>query len=236
MWLEGIEMVAEFPGAFQLRAHSKYLTDYRKIPLPMTYGFQMVQDISDVTYMAIWFAGIMVDSTKSEHTANIVTHVDAGGTLITPYNTFQVLRVKHITTNSTSIYSWTPTGWVLTSQETEPPDTDFEWYTNEYLNVAECDGDGKGTGATFLKSMTIVGLEKQNNLPMLDISPNPTSGFVRIKSSQVFERIELFNSAGLKVFSGKYSEFLDVSSLDAGIYFVKVFFANRVAGGRFIKH
>jgi hypothetical protein len=110
MYLEGTESQMVFPGDFTLNLHQKWMSDYRMVPLPMNYAGHMEQTVTYEAHSAVWFSGFMVDTSKSVHNVTYTTDVDASGTLVTPYNTFQVLRVKEVSVDQYIHYAWTGTG------------------------------------------------------------------------------------------------------------------------------
>ncbi|MBL4709135.1 MAG: T9SS type A sorting domain-containing protein [Flavobacteriales bacterium] len=67
-----------------------------------------------------------------------------------------------------------------------------------------------------------VGLnESIDHSDKITISPNPTSGKIRIDSELNIDFIEIYNIAGKVVYSGAYNKELDLSSYSKGIHFIK---------------
>ncbi len=81
---------------------------------------------------------------------------------------------------------------------------------------------------------TVTGIEENSSLNLISISPNPATDELRIKNSEFrIEEVEVYNVLGEKVFSStvvplssrrgdERGEVINVSSLQNGIYFVKV--------------
>lgn len=235
MWMEGLEMQMNFPGGFIMNIHGSWPSGYRMVPLPLNYGDHLVQDVHNETYTAIWYSGMMVDSGKSINDHNITMDVDASGTLITPYNTFQVLRVKEVSVGQNYIYTWTTNGWELTSQDTDPPHVEYTWYTNDYFSVCACDGESKGNGFTFFRSETYVGQDDPVKQVLLEINPNPATNMINLKTTSTIEKVEIINLSGAIVQTENNSSTIEISKLQPGIYMLKVKTVKGVETGRFIK-
>mgnify|MGYP006299597833 CR=1 FL=1 len=67
-----------------------------------------------------------------------------------------------------------------------------------------------------------------------DISPNPASDFTEVIPDRGFDKIELLNSSGRVLFQTSHS-MLNLSSLPAGIYFVKIYSGNNTIVKKLIK-
>lgn len=237
MWLEGMEYQIGFLAGFTLNVHVKYISEYRMVPLPLNYGDHLVQEVHYEAHSATWFSGIMVDSSKSVHNVNITTDVDASGTLITPYNTFQVIRLKEVTVNHYIHYSWNGTGWEVTDQGTDTDNPDYRWYTNNFFEVGSYSGSGKssGGGFTFFKSETYVGQEDPVKQVSLAIHPNPATNIINIQTTSTIEKIEIINLSGTIVQSENNVTRIDIGKLQPGMYILKATSSKGVETGKFIK-
>jgi len=54
------------------------------------------------------------------------------------------------------------------------------------------------------------------------ISPNPASNLLSINSTETFEDFRIFNTVGQLVLSGKFNNQIDISSINAGNYYVEL--------------
>lgn len=89
-------------------------------------------------------------------------------------------------------------------------DLSSNWLTVYFDNIAI---SGNGT----------VSLNKAiDNSDKITISPNPTSGKIKIDSDLDIDFIEIYNIAGKAVYSGSYDRELDLSSYSKGIHFIKL--------------
>lgn len=63
------------------------------------------------------------------------------------------------------------------------------------------------------------------------VFPNPSDGFIHFfTEGKIINSLTIFNSLGQQVYSGKFQETLDLSSLDKGIYFINF------SGDAFFQH
>lgn len=121
-------------------------------------------------------------------------------------------------------------------------------YTANNLNLYDYDGDGKlditivdGFGLNqirYLKNSTASTSNNsalENNSPEFSVFPNPTIDKLNIKADHSYSSYgyKIFSHAGVKMDEGNIEEgFIDVSSLDQGIYFVKI---DNFSAQKFIK-
>jgi hypothetical protein len=69
----------------------------------------------------------------------------------------------------------------------------------------------------------------------LKIYPNPTTKLINITSSESIDKVELFNILGKKVVDVNYNNSIDISALNAGIYFAKIYSGDRSISKKIIK-
>lgn len=98
-------------------------------------------------------------------------------------------------------------------------DHSSNWLTVVFDNVAI-----SGNGAVGLN-------EAFDNSNIIIVSPNPTTGRIKIDSDLNIDFIEVYDIKGKIVYSGSYTKELDLSSYSKGIHFIKF----QSASGTFIK-
>jgi hypothetical protein len=77
---------------------------------------------------------------------------------------------------------------------------------------------------------------QNNNLSELNIYPNPTSNTLFIENSNFkFEEIEIYDTFGKRVYSDKFSQEINVSALNSGIYISKLKTSDATLNKKFIK-
>jgi len=230
----GEEAQHQFNGGYILNLHG-YFTDGSILAhLPMNYSNSAIDSATYELYLGYWYEGVMFDSSMVVVKENVVRTVDASGTLITPYNTFQVLRVKEDVTTAQTNYSYTPDGWVFVFEDTHS-ETIYNWYTNDYFLVGTVDDDGKGPGFTFFKSSTVVGIESNYRTSEINIYPNPVGDQLTIQTDNQIEEAAIYTLNGQEVLSLRNSPRLDVSLLNSGLYMLKVITGEGATFTKFIK-
>nr|WP_321247916.1 aryl-sulfate sulfotransferase [uncultured Psychroserpens sp.] len=69
----------------------------------------------------------------------------------------------------------------------------------------------------------------------LKIYPNPASNFVNITSRETIDKIELYSILGKKVLEVNHSDSIDISAINSGIYFAKIYSGNISISKKIIK-
>jgi hypothetical protein len=69
----------------------------------------------------------------------------------------------------------------------------------------------------------------------LKLYPNPTSNFINISSSETIDKIELYSILGKKILESNSTDTIDISVVNSGIYFVKIYSRNRNVSKKIIK-
>ena len=137
------------------------------------------------------------------------------------------LRVKHVT-NDTNNYSSSP----LYTLDTNYSDSPYEFTFDVPLETTSIQfqlicGDSAGTYYfdDFSASLTTLNLPRQKNF--FEVYPNPTDDFIFIKGSLPITKIQLIDISGRDVlFWNKEMEAYDISVLENGVYFLKIFSTN----------
>lgn len=197
--------------------------------LPMDYGNQY----TSFGYTAMDFNPIL-DAKFNQHRKR-VSQVDGFGTVVTPYDTFQVIRVHHVITETDSIYinisgfsQWIPIPVPLAHQ--------YEWWAkNEKLpvlaiNTSEVAGQETVTSITYrdVFHYDLVASIKENELVKTSLYPNPVSDKLTIQSEKQIASLNVFSSDGKialqKSTVTSSTTSVDVSKLDRGVYIVHILY------------
>lgn len=72
----------------------------------------------------------------------------------------------------------------------------------------------------------VVGIDEYLNESNIDIFPNPTNGMLSIKSLKNVKSIKVFDAQGKRVEVNTQNQSIDLSSYQAGLYFIEVEFDN----------
>ncbi len=165
------------------------------------------------------------------------TQVDGWGTIITPYGSFEVIRTIAFLDFTDSLrFSFgggDPTWFELPT----PSQTVYSWWAKDQkipiLEVVSRDFFGTETIASvvykdrYLGDVSLV----ENNLNTVLIYPNPSSNWVQIVSEENVQNIELYSLEGKLLTSAQWDKTqnrVDVSTIAAGICFVKIYLESGV--------
>lgn len=189
---------------------------------PMTIGDQF----TDI------FSGVFDQSgTSIQRSGSIDVEVDGYGTLITPQGTFtDVLRIHSIRTVNDDLGGMTITStidmyqWIQAGTHTE------------LANVRTLTMPGTQiTQALYLGGT--VGLNDESLDHSLTIYPNPSQDIVSLAYDLKIDKVEIFDMNGRSVPANFNisNNSIDISSLNAGIYYVSVFSNNNKSLQKLIK-
>jgi hypothetical protein len=225
---DGVKMIGGELNAsmfgMTMRMHVHYTNDQNNyVPLPLNYGDHYVQNSTSEMLVAIYYGGVMTDSSKVVYSTELTFDVDAYGTMITPYTSMQVLRLKEVNVQTETSYSWNGTAWEYVSETQDPAVTSYRWYANDYFEVGSVEADSKATGFKFFKEETVVGTANLTVHNSFRIWPNPVGDIANIVGPSTPEKIEVFNIAGSLIMSDSNTSAINLSKVNPGIYFVKVY-------------
>lgn len=171
--------------------------------------------------------------------------VDGYGSLMTPFGTFDVIRVKHDITEQDEITLELPIIGVQTIPLDLPMAHEYEWWAN-------------GEGEPVLKIVTneVLGNEVITSIEYRDIYlgldagiiekevsfelyPNPSTDVLNIVSASAMEHLNIIDLSGKIVrtekLNGLGTTFLEVDTLEAGTYLIEVRTAEGRSNRTFIK-
>jgi Secretion system C-terminal sorting domain len=78
--------------------------------------------------------------------------------------------------------------------------------------------------------ITNVAENQGDTAPALQVFPNPTTDYLQIKTEKEVRKIEIFNNVGNKIEVKSVNDYIDVTELPTGIYFLQVFYHNGQSG------
>lgn len=208
-----------------------------ELPFPFTYNDSFDAETNYQTYKSIWSGGTQIDSSLVIWHLSTSMLADGSGTIITPNGSFEALRVKKHFWGTDSTFTYNPsTGWVYGENNYSDFYT-YTWYANGIGEVGSIIDDGKkGSGSfSFFKSTTIVGEAEPLKPTLVNIFPNPASGFISIESPDKIEKIELFDSGGKQQVIESGCSPINVSMLTPGIYALRIQTEKGFTTRKFIK-
>jgi hypothetical protein len=75
----------------------------------------------------------------------------------------------------------------------------------------------------------------QNPIQTLAIYPNPVKDILYINGSDLINKVEVYTNYGSKVKVSLNKNKLDMSSLSAGIYQIRIFYSEKITYSKIIK-
>ncbi|PBQ34063.1 hypothetical protein CNR22_20535 [Sphingobacteriaceae bacterium] len=106
-------------------------------------------------------------------------------------------------------------------------------------NSQGCKLDSVSSMVTVTIATSTTGL-KENTLEHISLYPNPAKEILTIKADIVFyqknTKIEITNLMGLVIFVSDFTEALTISSLPAGLYYIKIYNSQAESNSCFIKN
>lgn len=212
------------------------------IPVPLKYDQPDVYFRFPVTYLSTdssesSFNLALPDIGYLETNRKRVNHVDAWGTVTTPYGTFPTIRVKSYLTTYDSIYIDS----IQFGQGLSREFIEYKWLaSNMGIPLIQIDEEGPLLTARYIDSVRLLtGVEHLVfSEPGFRLFPNPANEFLyaefSLEQSAVL-KIELFDLSGRlrsepinQYFSaGTHTRIIHLEDLTAGVYIVKASTNNR---------
>ena len=157
--------------------------------------------------------------------------VDGFGTLITPFGTFEVLRIKSVINELDSVYqtffgggSWNVLPVTVT--------TEYEWWAQgkdeAMLKILATENNGTPQIRSIEYQDIYLGLDAsiEENSFELNLVPNPANNLISLESDLAIDQIKIISLDGsvvLKQNANNVSKaIIEISMLQAGVYFVEV--------------
>ena len=183
-----------------------------------------------------------------------VNYVDGWGTLITPFGTFQTLRVKSLLTIKDTIADTSGIGFTIP----RPLQYEFKWLKQggkiPYMQVTANNVAGKPVVSqiayrdSIRDSVIYIGIHEVHNPNFnFQIFPNPASNYCLMEyllTENKSVNIDLFDISGRKIMnllntkqnSGKHIEIINLSAknIKAGIYFVRMQVGEKVGNAKLV--
>jgi hypothetical protein len=166
-----------------------------------------------------------------------VNNIDGYGTLITPYGTFDALKVTSTLFLHDSIYM-DSMGFGFPTDRIE---VEYKWFAHGYqmpvMQVQKRSGMGAGVTITYLDSLRNISVEEMN-MNMISAFPNPVENnlFFEIPASSYPLQVEIFDLDGRLCLQAKMEKSgIDISGLESGFYSVRLSNDQEVFVSKFLK-
>jgi len=161
-----------------------------------------------------------------------VNYADGWGTLITPFGTFQTLKVRSEIVQFDSIYlDSVGMGFPFTRNYFE-----YKWLGNNFgLPLCKVTDDNLlPPQIEYLDSVRILFVD-QNEFAAIEnavnVFPNPTDEKLFFSSDEEILKVELYNNTGNYLQTKKINSFegsMDISTFSPGIYILRIYSDNRI--------
>jgi len=215
---------------------------FEGIPVPLKYDQPDIYFRFPVTYLGTdssesSFNLALPDIGYLETNRKRVNHVDAWGTVTTPYGTFPTIRVKSNLTTYDSIYIDS----LQFGQGLNREFIEYKWLANNMgIPLIQIDEEGPLLTARYIDSVRLLtGVEHLAfSEPGFRLYPNPANDFVYAEFSlehSALLKIELYDLSGRlrsepinQYFTaGTHTRIIHLGNLKAGVYIVKASTSNR---------
>ncbi|HIP37475.1 MAG TPA: T9SS type A sorting domain-containing protein [Crocinitomix sp.] len=169
--------------------------------------------------------------------------VDGWGTITTPFGTYDAIRVKSTITYTDSIkIDILGTGNPTWLPVPTPQDIEYTWWSNNnkipLLKIIERNGFAtviEFRGVTDYASIS----EKINETYNVKIYPNPTTNLINIELTDYenanIQIIDITGQIVQSIASAKQINTIDISTLNRGVYFVKIITQQQNVTKQFVK-
>ncbi|MEY3237857.1 MAG: hypothetical protein RI883_1958, partial [Bacteroidota bacterium] len=186
----------------------------------------------------------IVDAKWNQHRERTTT-VDGFGAIITPYGTFDVLRVKHDIIEVDSIYYTFPFVGALWIPIPIPTSHEYEWWANGEkepilrITTNEVLGNEIVTAIEYrdLNRYLDAGVDELTN--DFNIYPNPATNEVSISAIQGMSGYKITDSNGAileaKVLNNELITLIDISNYASGIYQIQIISGSNSTVKSFVK-
>jgi hypothetical protein len=216
-----------FPGyAFKVEGNDvPFRSDTIEIPyrFPMEFGDTYASRAYSKIDFNPFFDGIFIQYRQRS------SIVDGHGTLITPYGTFDAIRVTHMIDEQDSIYvdlfgfaQWIPIN--------QPRVFEYEWWAkNQKVPVlkivtTETMGDQTVTNITYKDEYLGLDANLTEETMIFTIYPNPAENSIHITSNQKIHDIKVYSEMGAVLIEESNSNLnktsIDLNHLASGTYFI----------------
>jgi hypothetical protein len=216
-----------FPGyAFKVEGNDvPFRSDTIEIPyrFPLEYGDTYASRAYSKIDFNPFFNGIFIQYRQRS------TTVDGHGTLITPFGTFDALRVTHTIDEQDSIYvdlfgfaQWIPIN--------QPRVFEYEWWAKNQkvpvlkITAAETMGDQTVTDITYRDEYLGLDASLAEEQMIFELYPNPAENILHIESNRAINKIMIYNEMGALLYESSSPHHIqtsiDVNHFANGTYFI----------------
>jgi hypothetical protein len=184
--------------------------------------------------LAIYTPATTYDSTRTMYHRTVNQVCDGWGTLITPYGSYNALRMQQIQTNIDTTYNHTSGGaWTFGAARALSYDTSYTWFAPGIGSVATIGGRAPRR-YTFYKQGAVSGIAAAQT-HALAVFPNPVNETLNICNAGIGTMLQLYDITGRLVHAttvNASSCSIDMSACQPGLYLLQV---TDVSGNRVVE-
>jgi len=193
------------------------------IDFPINYG-----DARDVDSWGQTYTNVQGNDVRVSMSVARTQVCDAWGTVTTPHDSYEVLRIQEVEISIDSVFAVTQFGeFYQESYSTFDTTYKYNFYTNDptikypllevkYDHVADTIFETKWI--TFMPDNTP---ELSSNLDEISIYPNPSSNVVNINTTDVILSVNIINIQG-KIVKSSTQKSIQVSDLPSALYIIEI--------------
>ncbi len=240
----GLPLAIENPISFEKVSSSKfervgYGVNFNGVPLPITADTIDVLFEFPMTYQDNWTSNSFLSfdlnpafDAKFKRHQNRVSEVDGYGTIITPYGSFDCIRVKSTLSYIDSFYfDLLGTGNASWFGIPTQPDIHYRWIAKNQkvpifsVNVNSVFGNETITKVEFRDSYGVANIQKFDN-SSINIYPNPATDNIFITEIKEFEKLVITDINGKQILSEtldlKNTLNVNASEWKPGVYIIRL--------------
>lgn len=221
-------------SGFNHNSIENYDPDPGFLSFPLNYGDETTAVTTGTSYSSTRVENFLLDSTM------VISHItsdltaDGSGTIITPIDSYEALRIHVISTNVDSTYTWNQgLGWVFERTDTYENES-YSWFTEVLGEVATLTIDDINTNFQYL-STYIIGVPDITKEDMFSVYPNPAGNLLYINSPDKYSQVEIFDLKGQLVLSSGSEPAVQIGRLERGVYLCRLTGENGVFSKKFVK-
>lgn len=233
MYALGLTMWFGFPG-YSYNSIQHFDPNPNTLILPVTFGSTGASSTTGTQYSSIRVGEMLLDSTMVISHISFTMNADGSGTLITPVDSYEALRIVEVSNHVDSTFTWNQTsGWEFERVETFEL-TNYRWFANDYGEVATLSINDGSANFQFLSSILINVADIKHTVNVV-LYPNPAGDILYVSSGSTVTKTEIYTSNGQLLFKTNQLGAVDISSLKPGMYVCKVYTNNGDYISKFIK-
>jgi hypothetical protein len=221
LYLVGVEQNGTF-GSTTMHSIVSMEPNNQVISFPFTYTNTHATAYTQ-HQLSVFTPASPSDSTKATYHRTVDQVCDGWGTLITPYGTYNAIRVQQIQSNIDTSYTHMSGTWTVSSSTPLKYDTSYTWYANGIGSVATISGKAPYRYSFYKASLT-TGIAS-NAGDNISVYPNPVTETLFIDNVTTGTDLCLFDISGRMFYHTTANDkgyLLDMRPYQQGLYLLQM--------------